>query len=108
MKVLNLCWIALVALVFSAAPASASDGVAGSAMFAEGMPKAVGVGIGCGLVVVGLGIGLGRIGGSALESMARQPEVADKVVTNMITIAALLEGAGIIALVFCLLGLFVG
>ena len=43
------------------------------------MPKAVGVGVGCGLVVVGLGIGLGRIGGSALESMARQPEVADVV-----------------------------
>jgi len=107
MKVLNLCWIALVALVFSAAPASAAETTPGGAMFAE-MPKAVGVGIGCGLVVVGLGIGLGRIGGSALESMARQPEVADKVVTNMITIAALLEGAGIIALVFCLLGLFVG
>lgn len=100
MKVLNLCWIALVTLALTAAPAAAADG--------GGMPKAVGVGIGCGLVVVGLGIGLGRIGGSALESMARQPEVADKVVTNMITIAALLEGAGIIALVFCLLGLFVG
>lgn len=98
MKVLNLCWIALVTLALTAAPAAAADG----------MPKAVGVGFGCGLVVVGLGIGLGRIGGSALESMARQPEVADKVVTNMITIAALLEGAGIIALVFCLLGLFIG
>lgn len=107
MKVLNLCWIALVALVFSAAPASAADGFGGTAMFAE-IPKAVGVGFGCGLVVIGLGIGLGRIGGSALESMARQPEVADKVAQNMITVAALLEGAGIIALVFCLLGLFVG
>ena len=109
MKVLNLCWIALVALVFSAAPVSAADTTAGigSAMFAE-VPRAVGVGIGCGLAIVGLGIGLGRIGGSALESIARQPEVADKIVTNMITIAALLEGAGIIALVFCLLGYFVG
>ena len=107
MKVLNLCWIALVALVFSAAPTSAADNTAGGAMFAE-MPKAVGVGIGCGLVIVGLGIGLGRIGGSALESIARQPEVADKVVINMLTIAALLEGAGVIALVFCLLGYFLG
>lgn len=107
MKVLNLCWIALVALVFSAAPVAAADTPAGGAMLAD-MPKAVGVGIGCGLVVVGLGIGLGRIGGSALESMARQPEVADKIVVNMITIAALLEGAGVIALVFCLLGLFIG
>jgi len=107
MKVLNLCWIALVALIFTAAPVSAAEPTGGTAMFAE-MPKAVGVGVGCGLVVVGLGIGLGRIGGSALESMARQPEVKDAIVTNMITIAALLEGAGIIALVFCLLGLFVG
>jgi F-type H+-transporting ATPase subunit c len=100
MKVLNLCWIALVALFLSAAPAAAAE--------AEKMYRPLGVGLGCGLVIVGLGIGLGRIGGSALESMARQPEVADKIVTNMITIAALLEGAGIIALVFCLLGLFVG
>lgn len=110
MKVLNLCWIALVALLLCATPTFAADtapaGGAGSAMFGE-MPKAVGVGVGCGLVVVGLGIGLGRIGGSALESMARQPEVKDTIVTNMITIAALLEGAGIIALVFCLLGLFI-
>lgn len=108
MKVLNLCWIALAALALTAAPAAASDGTAGSGLFADAMPKAVGVGLGCGLVVLGLGLGLGRIGGSALESMARQPEVSDKVATNMITIAALLEGAGIIALIFCLLGLFIG
>jgi F-type H+-transporting ATPase subunit c len=98
MKVLNLCWIALAALALTASPAAAADS----------MPKAVGVGLGCGLVVLGLGLGLGRIGGSALESMARQPEVKDTVATNMITIAALLEGAGIIALIFCLLGLFIG
>ncbi|MFO0813692.1 MAG: ATP synthase F0 subunit C [Gemmatales bacterium] len=115
MKVLNLCWIALAALALTALPAVAADGPTGpavaanstsGAMFGE-MPKAVGVGLGCGLVVLGLGLGLGRIGGSALESMARQPEVSDKVATNMITIAALLEGAGIIALIFCLLGLFI-
>jgi F-type H+-transporting ATPase subunit c len=107
MKVLNLCWIALAALAITAAPASAADGTTGSAMFAE-IPKALGVSLGCGLVVLGMGLGLGRIGGSALESMARQPEVSDKVATNMIVIAALLEGAGIIALIFCLLGLFIG
>jgi F-type H+-transporting ATPase subunit c len=107
MKVLNLCWIALAALAITAAPASAADGTSGSVMFAE-IPKALGVSLGCGLVVLGMGLGLGRIGGSALESMARQPEVKDAVATNMITIAALLEGAGIIALIFCLLGLFIG
>ena len=67
---------------------------------------AAGAAFGVGLTVIGAAYGIGRLAGSALESMARQPEVADKVVTNMITIAALLEGAGIIALVFCLLGLF--
>ena len=107
MKVLNLRWIALAALAITAAPASAADGTTGAAMFAE-IPKALGVSLGCGLVVLGMGLGLGRIGGSALESMARQPEVSDKVATNMIVIDALLEGAGIIALIFCLLGLFIG
>lgn len=68
----------------------------------------LGAGIGIGLAVLGAGIGLGRIGGSAVESIARQPEVTDKVAGNMILIAALLEGAAIIGLVFCLLFLFVG
>jgi F-type H+-transporting ATPase subunit c len=99
MKMMNVCLIALALLFFAEAPA-----------FAQGPAvsyKAIGTGIGAGLAIVGLGIGLGRIGGSAVESIARQPEVSDKVVQNMITMAALLEGAGIIALIFCLLCLFI-
>jgi F-type H+-transporting ATPase subunit c len=99
MKLLHVCVLALVTLLLTEAPAMAQA--------APVSYKAIGTGIGAGLAIVGLGIGLGRIGGSAVESIARQPEASDKVVTNMITMAALLEGAGIIALIFCLLCLFI-
>jgi F-type H+-transporting ATPase subunit c len=48
--------------------------------------------IGAGLIVIGAGIGLRQIGGKAMEGIARQPEAAGKISTNMIIIAALLEG----------------
>jgi F-type H+-transporting ATPase subunit c len=63
---------------------------------------AMGQGLGAGLVLIGAGIGFGKIGASALESMARQPEVAGKVQTAMIIIAALLEGATFFALIICI------
>ncbi len=48
--------------------------------------------VGAGIIVIGAGIGLGKIGGSAMEAIARQPEAANKIQTAMIIIAALLEG----------------
>ncbi|MBL4883102.1 MAG: ATP synthase F0 subunit C [Planctomycetaceae bacterium] len=54
--------------------------------------------VGAGLIVLGAGIGIGRIGGSAVESMARQPELAGKIQTAMIISAALIEGLGFAAL----------
>ena len=48
--------------------------------------------IGAGLIVIGAGIGLGQIGGKAMEGIARNPEATGKIQTNMIIIAALLEG----------------
>jgi F-type H+-transporting ATPase subunit c len=48
--------------------------------------------VGAGLIVIGAGIGIGRIGGSAVESMARQPELAGTIQTAMIIAAALIEG----------------
>jgi F-type H+-transporting ATPase subunit c len=62
----------------------------------------IGAGLGAGLVIIGAGFGFGRIGGSALESMARQPETAARVQTAMIIIAALLEGATFFALIICI------
>lgn len=48
--------------------------------------------VGAGLIVIGAGIGLGKIGGSAMEAIARQPDATNKIQTAMIIIAALLEG----------------
>jgi F-type H+-transporting ATPase subunit c len=59
--------------------------------------------VGAGLVILGAGIGFGKIGASALEGMARQPEAARSIQPAMIIIAALLEGATFFALLVCLL-----
>lgn len=60
-------------------------------------------GIGAGLAAIGAGIGIGRIGGSALESMARQPESTGDIRANMIVAAALIEGVALFAVIVCLL-----
>ncbi len=60
----------------------------------------VGIGIGMGLIIIGAGLGIGRIGGSAVEAIARQPEAGGRIGTNMIIAAALIEGVTVIALVF--------
>ena len=61
--------------------------------------------IGAGLAAIGAGIGIGRIGGSALESIARQPEVSGDIRANMILAAALVEGAAFFAMVIGLLAI---
>jgi len=63
----------------------------------------LGKGIGMGLVIIGAGIGIGRIGGSAVEGIARQPEAAGPIGTNMIIAAALIEGVTVIALILALI-----
>lgn len=75
-------------------------------MFLQILLDAIGVmgaGIGAGLVAIGAGLGIGRIGGSAMEAMARQPEAAGKVQGAMLIIAALIEVAALFGLVICLL-----
>ena len=59
---------------------------------------------GAGLIIIGAGLGIGRIGGNAVESMARQPEVAGNVQTAMLIAAALIEGATFFALIVCMIG----
>lgn len=54
--------------------------------------------VGAGLIIIGAGIGLGKIGGAAMEAIARQPEATGKIQTAMIIIAALLEGLAFAAL----------
>jgi F-type H+-transporting ATPase subunit c len=63
----------------------------------------MGAGIGAGLAVVGAGIGIGRIGGSATEGMARQPEIAGTIQTGALILSALVEGAALFAIVLALL-----
>ncbi len=63
--------------------------------------------LGMGLSVIGIGIGLGMIGYAALSGIARQPEQAGAIQGAMFIIAGLVEGAGIISLVLCLVTIFV-
>lgn len=59
--------------------------------------------LGAGLAALAAGLGIGRIGGSALESIARQPEASNDIRANMILTAALVEGAAFFAMVIGLL-----
>ncbi len=65
----------------------------------------IGATLGAGLAVLGVGLGLGKIGSSALEGIARQPEAFSKIQTTMLLAAVLVEGVGIIALVVCILAI---
>ncbi len=64
--------------------------------------------IGAGLAAIGAGIGIGKIGGSAMEGIARQPEAAGRIQTAMLIIAALIEAVALFAAVICLLISFKG
>jgi F-type H+-transporting ATPase subunit c len=59
--------------------------------------------VGAGLAVIGAGLGIGRIGGSAMDAIARQPEASSKIQINMIVAAALIEGAALFAIVVALI-----
>ena len=63
----------------------------------------MGAAIGAGLAVIGAGLGIGRIGGSATEGMARQPEIAGTIQTGALILSALVEGAALFAIVVALL-----
>ena len=59
--------------------------------------------IGAGIVVIGAALGIGKIGGSAMEAIARQPEAASQIQTAMIIASALIEGAALFAIVVALM-----
>ena len=59
----------------------------------------LGAGIGAGLAAIGAAIGIGKIGGNAMDAMARQPEVMNKLFVNMIVASALIEGVALFAAV---------
>ena len=66
----------------------------------------LGAAIGAGLAVIGAGLGIGKIGGSAMEAIARQPEASGDIRMNIIIAAALIEGVALLAVVVCFLVFF--
>lgn len=67
----------------------------------------MGAAIGAGLAAIGAGLGIGKIGGSAMEAIARQPEAAGDIRSNMIVIAALIEGVALFAVIVSALAIFI-
>jgi len=63
----------------------------------------MGAALAAAIVVVGAAMGISRIGSSALEAIARQPEAADGIRMSMIIIGALVEGVSLFAIIVCLL-----
>jgi F-type H+-transporting ATPase subunit c len=90
------------ALMFAPAAFAAEPEAGAAAASASGLAK-LGGAIGAGLAVIGGGLGIGRVGGSAVESMARQPEASGTINTAMIVTAAMIEGATLFAVVVGLL-----
>ena len=61
----------------------------------------LGMALGAGLATIGAGLGIGKIGSSAMDAIARQPEASNKIMTNMIILAALVEGVALFAVAAC-------
>ncbi len=105
---LTMILVGLVLMFFSASPAVAADDDGASAAENAGFlttdgARKLGGAIGAGLSVVGGGAGIGRVGGCAVEAIARQPEAAGNISTAMIITAAMIEGATLFAVVVGLL-----
>ena len=95
-RVLSVSFVAVVAFLMLAAPAFAQGGGGNSGIhFSNAFGAAV--------TIIGAAWGIGRIGQAAVESMARQPEVAGNIQTAMIIAGALIEGVTLFALVVCML-----
>ncbi|MGM9852049.1 MAG: ATP synthase F0 subunit C [Muribaculaceae bacterium] len=76
-------------------------------LLAETALVGFGASLGAAIAAIGAGIGIGKIGASAMEAIARQPEAAGDIRSNMIVIAALIEGVALFAVIVCVLALFV-
>lgn len=98
-RILVLCGLVLLV----ASPVFAQPPAGGPAPMESYGHMNFGSAFGAGIVLLGAGLGIGKIGSSAVESMARQPEVAGSVQTAMIIAAALIEGATFFALIVCML-----
>jgi len=101
MSIVGGCFLMFAAATPGHAQGSPSAGAVeehGTGLTTDGARK-LGAGLGVGLVAIGAGIGIGRIGGSATESIARQPESVGPINNAMIITAALIEGVALFGLV---------
>lgn len=103
MNKLTTIAVLCVVLLMVAAPVWAAEGPqAGGSNSQQGFSLYFGGAFGAGLVIIGAALGIGRIGANAVESMARQPEVAGNIQAAMIISAALIEGVTFLALIVCM------
>jgi len=98
-----LAGLVILALSMFATPAYAADGDDTGASSKGGYGLYLGGAFGAGLVILGAGYGIGKIGSTAVDGMARQPEAAGSIQTAMIISAALIEGATFFGLIVCML-----
>ena len=76
-------------------------------LLAELSLTGLGASIGAAIAAIGAGIGIGKIGAAAMEALARQPEAAGDIRSNMIVIAALIEGVALFAVIVSALAIFI-
>jgi F-type H+-transporting ATPase subunit c len=93
-KLATFASVFAVGLLVLVAPAAAQPPTGGTSISFSGA-------FGVALTVMGAAYGIGKLASSALESMARQPEVAGNIQTAMIIAAALIEGFTFYALFIC-------
>ena len=101
-KLLTMMLVAFAGLcVFACPTATAAPDTlaAGGLLLAQGELLGLGAGFAAGLGVIGAGLGIGRIGGDAVQAIARQPEMAGRIFINMILTAALVEGVALASVV---------
>ncbi len=80
---------------------AAAAGAAGASL------AKLGASIGAAIAIIGAGLGIGRIGGTAMEAISRQPEAAGNIRSSMIIAAALIEGVTLFAIIICALAILV-
>lgn len=100
---IGLVIVALSGSAFAAEPAAAPTAAAPASDLGKGL-GILGAAIGAGLAVVGGALGIGRVGGSCVEAIARQPEASGSMFAPMIITAAMIEGAALFGVVVGLLG----
>lgn len=106
-QALRIMYVTCVVVLATAVPTMAQDAPADTeeaGVVAQEAPVGISLGaLGAGITIIGAGFGIGKIGGSAVEAIARQPEAVGKIQTAMIISAALIEGAAFFALIICMI-----